>query len=85
MDMAITITVIDGKRYTVEHVFNMVGNWVFTDKNGTEYLVDGEDLAEWVDEKGVAFDGVFSAIAYATELADMNNGVFWWKEKPATA
>jgi hypothetical protein len=38
-------TIINGKKYTVEHVFNMVGNWEFTDKNGVIHLVDGEDVA----------------------------------------
>jgi len=51
MAMAITKTaIINGKKYTVEHVFNMVSNWHFTDKDGNVYLVDGEDLAEWFDE-----------------------------------
>jgi hypothetical protein len=37
--------VINGKKYTVQHVFNMVGNWEFTDKNGIVYLVDGQDVS----------------------------------------
>lgn len=37
-------TIINGKKYTVEYVFNMVGNWHFTDKKGFVHLVDGEDV-----------------------------------------
>lgn len=37
--------IINHKRYTVEHVFNMVGNWEFTDKHGVIHLVDGQDVA----------------------------------------
>lgn len=37
-------TIINSKKYTVEHVFNMVANWYFTDKNGVAHLVDGEDV-----------------------------------------
>lgn len=37
-------TIINGKKYSVEHIFNMVGNWHFIDKNGIVYLVDGEDV-----------------------------------------
>lgn len=44
-------TIINHKKYTVQHVFNMVGNWEFTDKNGTVHLVDGEDVS--------AFGGAF--------------------------
>lgn len=76
-------TVINGKSYKVEHVFNMVSNWYFTDKNGVEHLVDGEDVSAWVEETGAKWDGVYSAIAYAREIASQNNGEFWWKVKQA--
>lgn len=72
---------IDGKRYTVTHVFNMVGNWYFTDKHGTHYLVDGEDVAEWVEEQGKPWNGVDTVIEYAKYMADVNSGVFYWKVK----
>ncbi len=75
------VTVINGKSYKVTHVFNMVGNWYFTDKHGTQYLVDGEDVSQWVEESGAKFDGVYSAIGYARGLAEQNNGEFWWKVK----
>jgi hypothetical protein len=77
--METVITNISGKAYEVSHVFNMVGNWHFTDKKGTSYLVDGEDVSAWCDEKGMRWDGVYTAIAYAREIASMNDGVFWWK------
>lgn len=71
--------VINHKRYTVTHVFNMVGNWHFTDKNGTAHLVDGEDVAIWADEQGMAWAGIDTAIAYARHYADaIDGGVFWW-------
>lgn len=73
--------IIEGKRYTVSHVFNAVSNWYFTDKNGVHYLVDGEDIAEWCDEERKAWQGIETAIAYARALARDNGGVFWWKEK----
>lgn len=38
-------TIINHKRYTVQHVFNMVGNWEFKDKHGVIHLIDGEDVA----------------------------------------
>ncbi len=72
-------TRINGKVYTVQHVFNMVGNWYFTDKHGTDYLVDGEDVSAWADERKLEWRGVDTAIAYAKELAGDNNGVFYWK------
>lgn len=79
--MKLTTTIINGKRYTVEHVFNMVGNWYFTDKHGVSYLVDGEDVSMWVEETGAKWQGVNSVIAYAKELAENNGGVFYWKVK----
>lgn len=36
--------IINHKKYAVDHVFNMVGNWTFTDKKGVIHLVDGEDV-----------------------------------------
>lgn len=74
--------IINHRRYTVEYVFNMVGNWEFTDKDGVIHLVDGEDVTEWADDEGVAWDGVNTAIAYAKYLAnESEDGVFWWKVK----
>lgn len=79
-----TTTVINGKRYTVERVFNMVANYHFTDKHGAIHLVDGEDVTEWYDEHGTHHDatGVARAIAYAKYYAnESEDGVFWWKVK----
>lgn len=74
-------TFINGKRYHVEHVFNMVGNWWFVDKYGTVHLVDGEDVSVWADENGIEWDGANTAIAYAKEMAKHGEGVFWWTIK----
>lgn len=76
-------TIINGKRYTVSYVFNMVGNWYFEDKDGRVFLVDGEDVGVWAQEKGLELKGVDTAIAYAKETAEECDGVFWWKEKTA--
>lgn len=73
------VTTINGKKYTVEHVFNMVGNWHFVDRKGNAYLVDGEDVSGWAEENNRKWEGVQTAIAYAKELAVKNGGVFWWK------
>lgn len=77
-------TIINGKKYSVHHVFNMVGNWYFTDKNGRVFLVDGEDVAVWAEREELKeWRGVDTAIAYAKAIAKENDGVFWWKEKEA--
>lgn len=74
---------INGKFYTVSETFNMVLNYEFTDENGVTYLVDGEDVAQWVEDgAGVAPNGIHSAIAYADHYAsETEDGVFWWKVK----
>lgn len=75
-------TIINGKKYTVEHVFNMVGNWHFTDKHGTIHLVDGEDVSLFATQQGLEWDGVNTAIAYAKHYAsEVEDGTFWWKIK----
>lgn len=75
-------TFINGKKYTVEHVFNAVGNWYFTDKHGVHHLVDGEDVGIWADDQGLKWDGVSTAIAYAKYYANENeDGIFWWTTK----
>lgn len=77
--------IINHKKYTVEHIFNMVGNYYFTDKDGKEFIVDSSDVWQWNEEEGMNIkDGVEAAIAYAKEIADYSeDGVFWWKEKEA--
>lgn len=72
-------TIINHKKYTVESVFNLVANYHFTDKNGTQYLVDGEDVQEWLGDG--EWKGIDTVIAYAKELAESNEGIFWWKIK----
>lgn len=75
-------TVINHKRYHVEYIFNMVGNYAFTDKYGRVYLVDSEDVAIWADEQGEPWRFIYTAIAYAKYYTDiLEDGVFWWKEK----
>lgn len=74
-------TTILGKKYTVTHVFNMVSNWYFTDKNGIHYLVDGEDVSVWVEETERTWKGVDTVIEYAKDLAQENEGIFYWKVK----
>lgn len=75
---------INGKKYTVEYVFNMVGNYHFIEKHGTRYLVDAEDVWEWVGNVSGYCCGLHAAVDYAKELASMNEGgAFWWKEIPA--
>lgn len=77
-----TYTIINHKRYSVEYVFNMVGNWHFTDKYGAVHLVDGEDVQVWADGECMKWNGVHTAIAYAKHYAnESENGVFWWKVK----
>ena len=77
-----TYTVINHKRYSVAHEFNMVGNWYFTDKNGKEYLVDGEDVSYWSTVNKIKWQGVKTAIAYVKYTANQSDdGVFWWKVK----
>ena len=75
-------TIINGKKYIVEYVFNMVGNYYFTDKNDMQHLVDCEDVMEWVKEQGMKHTGLETAIAYAKYYARENeDGIFWWKIK----
>lgn len=83
-------TVINHRRYSVEYRFNMVGNWVFTDKDGIEHLVDGEDVSVFggAGERVGQFEyddpqiTVQTAIDYAKHLAgESEDGVFWWKVK----
>ena len=78
------ITIINRKKYTVSHMFNMVGNWYFIDKNNLAHLVDGIDVQQWAEEQGKKWQGIETAIAYAKELAQENDGVFWWKTKQLT-
>lgn len=61
----------------------MVLNYEFTDKNGRVYLVDGEDVSEWMDDHGVEpMNGIDAAIQYAKFMADISeDGTFWWKVK----
>lgn len=61
-------TIINHKKYTVEYIFNMVGNFHFTDKNGIEYLVDGEDVT--------AFGGGFDC-SYEPDGTDAD-GTKWY-------
>lgn len=77
-------TVINGKRYDVTRVFNMVGNFYFTRK-GVDYLVDAGDVSDWVEEEGLSFkDGIQAAIAYAKYITSISEeGVFWWTDKEA--
>ena len=78
------IAIINHKRYSVEHRFNMVGNWYFTDKDGNQFLIDGEDVGIWADNMGLKWDGVNTAIACARDLvATADDGCFWWKTIPA--
>lgn len=71
--------IINHKRYTVEHVFNMVLNFEFTDKNGAIYLVDGEDVLGFSKDYTNTID---DAIAYAKHWAsNTDDGVFWWRVK----
>lgn len=73
-------TIINHKKYAVEYVFNMVGNWWFTDKNGAVHLVDGQDVQEWAQEQELKWNGINTAIAFAKYYAnESENGVFWWK------
>lgn len=76
-------TIINGKRYVVTKVFNMVANYEFTDKHNAIHLVDAEDVSNWANhQEKEPTDGIISAIAYAKELArESEDGVFWWKIK----
>jgi hypothetical protein len=77
-------TVINGKKYRVEHVFKMVGNYYFTDENGVSYLVDGEDVTVWAEEQGIKHQGLDTAIEYAKYHArEQEDGIFWWTVKDA--
>lgn len=73
---------INGKRYTVSHVFNMVGNYYFN-RGGIDFLVDAEDVSVWVSENELTFkDGIEAAIAFAKDIVNLSeDGVFWWKAK----
>ena len=77
--MKITTTIINHKKYTVERVFNMVVNYHFIAKDGTEYLVDAEDVTRWLGEG--KWRGINTVIDYAKFLAKNNEGIFWWKIK----
>ena len=70
--------IINHKKYTVEYVFNMVGNYYFTDKNGLAHLVDAEDIIEWTGDTCNLNDAIAYAKYYAKEAWD---GAFWWKVK----
>lgn len=72
---------INGRKYTVEYVFNMVGNYEFVDKDDVYHLVDAEDVSVWAEEnKDEHATGVGSAIAYAKYYAELTeDGIFWWK------
>ena len=74
--------IINGKKYTVEYVFNMVGNYEFVDEDEVYHLVDAQDVSMWAEEhKDEHATGVGSAIAYAKYYAEemSEDGVFWWK------
>ncbi len=76
-------TIINGKKYKVEHVFNMVGNYYFTDKHNTAHLVDSEDVQIWAEENNLPWQGIDTAIEYAKEMAaNIDEGIFWWTTKP---
>lgn len=77
-------TIINHKKYSVEYVFNMVGNYHFTDKNGIIYLVDGKDVGEFIDEfpEYQTDNWLTNAIAYAKYYGNnTEDGIFWWKVK----
>lgn len=75
-----TKVIINHKTYSVERWFNMVLNWVFTDKHGVKHLVDGEDVGLWADDMGLKYAGIDTAIAYARYWAnELEDGTFWWK------
>ena len=73
--------VINGKKYTVQYIFNMVGNYEFVDEDDVYHLVDAEDVAMWAEEhKDEHATGVGAAIAYAEYYAELTeDGTFWWK------
>lgn len=77
-----TSCIINRKKYQVEHVFNMVGNYYFTDKHNNSYLVDAEDAAVWAGEEKVEWTtGIDMAIKYARSCSETSEeGTFWWKE-----
>lgn len=74
--------VINGRRYEVSYVFNMVGNYFFNRK-GVDFLVDAEDVSVWVEDNELKFkDGIEAAIAFARDVASLtDDGAFWWKAK----
>jgi hypothetical protein len=73
-------TIINHTKYIVSYVFNMVGNFYFTNKEGIHHLVDAEDVAIWADEQGIGYQGIKTAIAYAKDIAG-DDGMFWWTVK----
>lgn len=71
---------INGRRYSVSHVFNMVGNYYFH-RGDMDYLVDAEDVSVWVEENELTFNnGIQAAIAFAKDVVT-EDGDFWWKAK----
>lgn len=60
--------IINHKKYTVEYVFNMVGNYEFRDKHGNIYLVDAQDVA--------AFGGAYDC-EYEKDGTD-TDGTTWY-------
>lgn len=75
-------TIINKKRYGVEYVLNMVGNFYFTDKHSVSHLVDGQDVQVWADEGRKKWRGIDTAIEYAKYISSISeDGSFWWKRK----
>jgi hypothetical protein len=74
-------TIINKKKYYVSRNLNdMEYNFIFTDKNNIDYLVDGYDVQEWAEELDKEWKGIDTAIEYAKEVSSMNDtGLFWWK------
>lgn len=78
-----TNTIINGKKYSVSKNLNdMEYNFIFTDKNNIEHLVDGYDAQEWAEENNIKWDSINTAVKYAKEKAsESEDGIFWWKVK----
>lgn len=79
--------IIGGKKYSVFKGFNMVANYHFKDKHGKEFLVDGQDVSEWINSGDATPEGITAetnletAIAYARYLSKRTeDGVFWRRE-----
>jgi hypothetical protein len=67
-------TTIQRKAYTVYSPLNSWDmNYHFIDKNGIDYLVDLQDVCDWIDHNSATIE---NAIAYAKELA--SDGVQWY-------